>query len=247
MVAELLRLPPDVLVTMGPRPATVARDATRTVPVVAIFIDDPVAMGLAESLARPGRNFTGVSAFGIELIAKRLELMKQLVPAARRIGILTNPITVPSRNEFEANVRPFERDLDIRVVIVEAKAPMEFDAAFEALARQGVDGVLVVADATFFAHRARLAELCRRHNLPSVWGGRDYLEGGGLASYQSDVPHMFRRGAYLTDAVLRGAKPAETPFERATKLELALNLKAARALGLAVPRSVLAAADLVIE
>ena len=247
MVAELLRLPPDVLVTMGPRPTIVARDATRTVPVVAIFIDDPVEMGLAESLARPGRNFTGVSAFGIELVAKRLELMKQLVPASRRVGILSNPITAPPRSEFEANVRPLERDLDIRVVMVEAKAPAEFDAAFESLARQGVDGVMVLADATFFTHRARLAELCHRHKLPSIWGGREYLEGGGLASYQADVPHMFRRGAHLVDAVLRGARPAETPFERATKLDLAVNLKAARAVGLVVPRSVLAAADLVIE
>ena len=247
MVAELLRLPPDLIVTMGPRPAIVVRDATRTVPVVAIFIDDPVSMGLAETLARPGRNFTGVSSFGIELIAKRLELMKQLVPAARRIGILTNPITAPPRAEFEASVRPFEQRLGVQVVVVEASAPAQFEAAFEALSREGVDGVLVVADATFYAQRARLAELCNRYKLPSVWGGRDYLEGGGLASYQSDIPHMFRRGAYLADAVLRGAKPAETPFERATKLELALNLKAARAVGLAVPRSLLAAADVVME
>jgi putative ABC transport system substrate-binding protein len=217
------------------------------VPVIAIFIDDPVSLGLAETLARPGRNFTGVSSFGIELIAKRLELMKQLVPAARRVGILSNPVTAPAREVFEVSVRPFEQALDVRLVIVEAKAPAEFEAAFDELSRQRVDGVLVNADATFYAHRARLAELCNRHRLPSIWGGRDYLEGGGLASYQSDVPHMFRRGAYLADAVLRGAKPAETPFERATKLELALNLKAARAVGLVVPRSVLIAADVVIE
>jgi len=247
MVADVLRLSPDLIVTMGPRPAIVVRDATRTVPVVAIFIDDPVAMGLAETLARPGRNFTGVSSFGIELIAKRLELMKQLVPLVRRVGILSNSVTAPSRDVFEASVRPFEQGLDIRITIVDAKAPAEFETAFDELSRQRVDGVLVNADATFYAHRARLAELCNRHRLPSVWGGRDYLEGGGLASYQSDVPHMFRRGAYLADAVLRGAKPAETPFERATKLELALNLKAARAVGLAVPRSVLVAADVVIE
>jgi len=248
LVAELLRLDPDVLVTSGPRPAILVRDATRTVPVVAIFIDDPVQIGLAETFARPGRNFTGVSSFGIELLAKRLELMKQLVPTARRIGILSNPVTTAgTRADFEAAVRPFEQGLGIQVVIVDAAAPEEFDAAFGAFSRQGVDGVLILADATFYAHRARLAELCTRHRLPSVWGGRDYLEGGGLASYQSDIPHMFRRGAYLVDAVLRGAKPAETPFERATKLELAVNLKGARALGITVPQSVLLAADVVIE
>lgn len=247
LVAELLRLDPDLLVTMGPRPAIVVRDATRTVPVVAIFIDDPVSMGLAESFARPGRNFTGVSSFGIELIAKRLELMKQLVPTALRVGLLANPVTGTPRADFEASIRPVEQRLGIQVVIVEAAAAGQFDAAFEALSRQGVGGVLVVADATFYAHRARLAELCTRHRLPSIWGGRDYLEGGGLASYQSDVPHMFRRGAHLVDAVLRGAKPAETPFERATKLELAVNLKAARAIGITVPRGVLVAADVVIE
>jgi len=247
MVAELLRLDPDLLVAMGPRPAIVVRDATRTVPVVAIFIDDPVDLGLAESYARPGRNFTGVSSFGFELIAKRLELMKQLVPTARRVGILVNPVTGGPRAPFEAALRPLEQSLGLQVVIIEATAPAQFDAAFEALSRQRVDGVLVVADATFYRHRARLAELCNKHRLPSVWGGRDYLEGGGLASYQSDVPHMFRRGAYLVDAVLRGAKPAETPFERATKLELAVNLKGARALGITVPQSVLLAADVVIE
>lgn len=247
LVAEVLRLDPDLLVAMGPRPAVVVRDATRTVPVVAIFIDDPVSMGLAESFARPGRNFTGVSSFGIELIAKRLELMKELVPTARRVGILANPVTGVPRAKFESSLQPLEQSLALQVVVVEATAPAQFDAAFEAFSRQRVDGVLVVADATFYRHRARLAELCNKHRLPSVWGGRDYLEGGGLASYQSDIPHMFRRGAYLVDAVLRGAKPAETPFERATKLELAVNLKAARAVGISVPRAVLAAADVVIE
>ena len=240
LVAELLRLDPDVLVTVGPRPAIVVRDATRTIPVVAIFINDAVQMGLAESLARPGRNFTGVSSFGIELIAKRLELMQQLVPAARRVGILSNPVSAGPRAEFEAAVRPFEQSMGIQVVIVDATALEQFDAAFEAFSRQAVDGVLIVADATFYAHRARLAELCNKHRLPSIWGGRDYLEGGGLASYQSDIPHMFRRGAYLVDAVLRGAKPAETPFEQASKLELAVNLKGARALGITVPRALLA-------
>ena len=144
-------------------------------------------------------------------------------------------------------MRPFEQGLGIQVVIVDAAAAEQFDAAFASFTRQGVDGVLIVAETTFYAHRARLAELCTRHRLPSVWGHRDYLEGGGLASYQSDVPHMFRRGAHLVDAVLRGAKPAETPFERATKLELVVNLKGARALGITGPRAVLVAADVVLE
>ena len=248
MAAELLGLEPDVLVTVGPRPTLVLRDATRTVPVVAIFIDNPVEMGLAESFARPGRNFTGVSSYGIEMIAKRLQLMKELVPTARRVGILTNPVSVPvPRAQFEATVRPFEQALGIQVVIVEAQAPEKFEAAFETFSRAGIDGVLVVADATFYAHRARLAELCAKHRLPSIWGFREHLDAGGLASYQIDVPHIFRRGAHLVDAVLRGAKPAETPFEQATKLELIVNLKAARALGITVPQAVLVAADEVIQ
>ena len=144
-------------------------------------------------------------------------------------------------------MREFEPRLGFPVQVVEARGPDQFEAAFDAMRRERVDGVLVLADATFWTHRARLHELVAKHRLPSIWGGRDYLEGVGLASYQADYPVIFRRGASLVDQILKGAKPAETPFEQATKLELVINLKAANALGITVPQALLVAADEVLR
>ncbi len=243
LAEELLALGLDVLVTSAPRPALVARAATSVVPIVAVAVDNPVAIGLATTLARPGGNVTGVSSWGIELLAKRLQLMKDLVPKARRVGILANPSGATSGPFIEE----FEQRLGLKIPWVEARAPEDFEAAFATLSKEQVDGVLVLADPTFFVHRARLAELCRISRLPSVWGGRDYLDGGGLASYQSDFSAMFRRAAALVDKILKGAKPAEIPFERASTFDLVLNLKAARALGLVVPQVVLVQATEVID
>ena len=131
--------------------------------------------------------------------------------------------------------------------MVEARTPEQFEAAFDAMGRERAEGVLVLADATFWTHRARLHELVAKRRLPSIWGGRDWLDGGGLASYQSDFREIFRRAAAMVDAVAKGAKPAVTPFEQATKLELVVNLKSAKALGIAVPQGLLVAADHVIE
>ena len=243
LAAELLARTPDVLVGIGPA-ATFAAAATKSVPVVALAVNDPVVMGLAQTMARPGGNVTGVSSWGIELVAKRLQLLKELLPAVRRFGIITNP----GAGVFSpANVARFERDLGLAIVIVYAGSPDEFDAAFATLARERVGGLVVTTDPMFYLHRARIAELCMQGRLPSVWGGRDYLEGGGLASYQSDFAEVFRRGADQIDKILKGGKPAEIPFQQATKLVLVVNLKAARALGIAMPQSLLLAADEVIE
>jgi putative ABC transport system substrate-binding protein len=246
LAAELLRVEPDVIVTMGPRPAIVAKNATSTVPVVAALVDDPVATGLAAEMGRPGGNVTGISSFGSELLAKRLQLLKELVPSARRVAVLINPATA-SRALLEPDLREFERRLALPIVLLEAGGADQFEAAFDAMKRDRVDGVLVGADATFWTHRARLHELVARHRLPSVWGGRDYLEGGGLASYQADFAEIFRRAAAMVDAVLKGAKPATMPFEQATKLDLVISQKHAKAMGITVPPALLVAADHVIE
>ena len=243
LAAELLALGLDVLVTMGPRPARVAKEATSTVPVVAAAVDDPVLMGLAATMARPGGNVTGVSSWGVELVAKRLQLLKDLVPTVQRVAILANPNTA-STGPFVAE---FEKRLGVKIFWVEARGPDEFEVAFATLARERVGGLVVLADATFYVHRARLGELVAKHRLPSVWGDKSYLEGGGLASYQSDFSAIARRAASLVDKILKGAKPGEIPFEQATKLELVVNLKAAKALGLTVPQSVLVSADEVME
>jgi putative ABC transport system substrate-binding protein len=172
--------------------------------------------------------------------------MKELVPTMRRVAVLMNPATT-TRPELEATLARFERTLGVPILLVEARTPGQFDAAFDEIARQRADGVLVLADATFWTHRERLQELVAKHRLPSVWGGRDYLPPNGLASYQSDFPAIFRRGAAMVDRILKGAKPAVMPFEQAAKLELVINLKAAQALGLTVPQSLLVAADEVIR
>ena len=246
LAAQLLALDLDVLVASGPGPALVARKATTTVPVVALAVDNPVEMGLVADFARPGGNVTGISSYGGELVAKRLQLLKDLVPSVQRVAVLANPHTVVPA-QLEAALQRFGRSLGLSLQLVEAPGPERFEAAFDEMKRERADGVLVLGDPTFWTHRARLHELVERHRLPSVWGHRDYLEGGGLASYQSDFPALFRRGGALVARILKGARPADTPFEQATKLDLAINLKAAQAMGITVPPALLIAADHVIR
>ena len=248
LTADLLALKPDILVTMGPRPARVVQAATTSLPVVAAAVDDPVAMGLIADFTRPGGNITGISSFGGELVAKRLQLLKEFVPSIERIGVLQNPITAEgTRASFEQALKKWGDALGVRIVLVDASTPDQFETAFDELRRERVQGVLVLADATFGRYQARLHELVVKHRLPSIWGHRDYLQGGGLASYQSDFPAIFRRAASMVDRILKGAKPAVTPFEQATKLELVINMKTAQALGVTVPPALLVAADDVIR
>src|SRR6185369_1576048 len=246
LAAELVRLQPDVIVTMGPGPAFAAKRATTTIPLVAAVVDSPVENGLVADFVRPGGNLTGISSMGGEVYAKRLQLLKELVPSLRRVAILMNPAS-GSRTLLDKGLRDDERRLGVPIHVFEAGAPDQFDAAFEAMKRAGCDGVLIFADATFWTHRARLHQLRAKHRLPAILGGRDWLEGGGLASYQVDFPVIFRRAAAMADAIVKGAKPAVTPFEQATKLELVINLKWAKALGVTVPQTVLVSADHVIE
>ncbi len=248
LLAELIALAPDVIVTVGPRPAMLAKDATTTIPIVALGVDDPVAAGLAVSHARPGRNITGLSGAFQGILEKRLQLMKDIVPAARRFAVLMNPFSY-KRADLEQYLQKqnFEGVLGVQVMVLEARGPDDFDAAFATMARERVDAVALLADSTFWTHRARLGELCTKHRLPSVWGGAGYLDAGGLISYQGDFAAMSRRAASFVDKILKGTKPGDIPFEQATKLELVVNLKAAKALGLTIPRSVLVGADEVIE
>jgi putative tryptophan/tyrosine transport system substrate-binding protein len=247
LLAELLRPEPDVLVAIGPRPAELAKNLGPVVPVVALAVNNPVLDGLAASLARPGGHITGISSFGAEVVSKRLQLFKDLVPAARRVAVLSNPVTVPDRQAITRLLADHEKPLGMEIRLYEASAVAEFDAVFDAMARDRMDGVLVLGDATFYAERVRLGALCRQGRLPSIWGHKSYLaDSGGLASYQSDFSEIFLRAPALVDKILKGAKPGDIPFERATKLDLVINLKAARDMGITVPRSLLVSADEVI-
>lgn len=246
LLAELLRLELDALVTTGNRPPILAKQASSKLPIVAVAIDDPVQMGLATSIARPGGNITGISASFSGILAKRFQLMKDIVPSARRFAVLFNPNTA-TRIGIERDIASYERALAVPVLVLEARGPDDFDAAFAAMAGDQVDAVAILADPTFFAHLAELGELCLRYRLPSVWGHKDYLGSWDVASYQGDFRAMFHRAAALIDKILKGTKPGDIAFEQVSKLDLVVNLKAAKALGLTIPQRVLRSADEVIE
>ena len=238
LIDELLRLDLDLLVTTSPRPAMLAKEATKTLPIVAIGVDDPVEMRLVANIARPGGNITGISAAFSGLLPKRLQLLKEIVPEARRLAIVFNPISA-SPKSLADSVPLWEARLGVAVSLVEVRGLEDFAIAFALMEKERVNGVVFVADAMIWTHRAKLGELCLKRGLPSVWGGGSYLDAGGLASYQGDWPAMFRRAAVLVDKILKGTKPGEIPFEQGTKLELVVNLKGARALGITIPKSVL--------
>ena len=242
---ELVGREPHVLVAAFPAPALAAQAATRSIPVVGVGVDDPVAMGLAQTMARPGGNVTGISGYALELVAKRLQLLREFVPQAERIAILANPDA--GRGTLSGAIPAWESTLGARIVVYRARSPQEFEGVFDAMARDGMQGLVVLADNNTYTHRLELNELCLRRRMPSVWGSRHFLMGGGLASYQSDFPSMFRRAAAMVDRILKGEQPQDMAFEQSTRLELAIDLRAARALGIAVPRDRLAVADVVLK
>ena len=246
VVDAILKLQLDVLVAAFPAVARVVRRAGSTVPVVAVAVDNPVETGLAETMARPGGNITGISSWGTELVAKRLQLLRDLVPSVRLVGILAGREGAV-QSLRDAGVHDWGRSLSLQVRVYEARDLGESETAWKAMVKDRVGGIVVLADTNTYTNRARLNALCIESRLPSVWGGRDFLTGGGLASYQSDFRAIFKRAATLVDAILKGTKPGDIPFEQATKLELVIDQRAAKALGLSVPKAVLVAADEVIE
>ena len=235
-----------MLVAAFPAVARVVRGAGGAVPVVAVAVDNPVETGLAETMARPGGNITGISSWGTELVAKRLQLLRDLVPSLRLAGVLAGREGA-IKSLLDAGVLEWGRALSLQVRVYEARDLGESEAAWKTMVKDRVGGVVVLADTNTYTNRVRLNALCLEHRLPSVWGGRDFLTGGGLASYQSDFRAIFKRAATLVDAILKGARPGEIPFEQATKLELVIDQRAAKALGLTVPKAVLVAADAVLE
>jgi putative ABC transport system substrate-binding protein len=245
LLAELLALQPDALFALGPGPARLVRDAQLAIPVVAV-VDNPVEEGLASSLARPGGNFTGLAgSVGPEMLVKRLQALKEIVPSARHFGILLNPNTAP-RLPAEL-VGTLEKALDGTLRLYEARAAPEFEAIFASMARDRIDAIVIFAEPTFYAERTKLQALCTRYRLPSAWGGRNFIEPGGLLSFQSDFAALFKRSAAFVDKILKGTRPGDIPFELPSKFQLIINLKTAKALGLTIPQSVLLRADEVIE
>ena len=247
LAAELVRLKVDVIVAGPTQPAVVAKNATRTIPIVMVSAADPVELGLIASLARPGGNVTGLSfSVNPELFGKGLEFLKEAVPKLRRVAVLSNPAN-PAQPRAIDKVKVAARSLAIPLQLLEARGPNEFAGAFAAMAKQRVEALLVVAEGLFLRHRARLADLEAKYRLPSMHGLKENVEAGGLMSYGPSVVVTFRRAAVFVDKILRGTKPADLPVEQPTTFELVINLKTAKALGLTLPPALLQRADQVIE
>ncbi len=245
LVAELVGLKMDVLVSPTNTGALAAKKATRTIPIVMIATD-PVALGLVASLARPGGNVTGLSYFNEATVAKRLELLKEFVPGLVRVAVLRNPL-VTSHAIFWQETEVAARKLGVALQPLDVRGPEDFEAAFAAATRGNAQALVAFDDALTVAYRPRIAALAASSRLPAMYGFREFPEDGGLMSYGASFADLHRRAAAYVDKILKGAKPADLPIEQPTKFELVINRKTANALGLTVPSTLLAQADEVIE
>jgi ABC-type uncharacterized transport system substrate-binding protein len=248
LAEELVRLNVDVIAA-SPTPAVVAaKNATRTIPIVGMGLTEPVALGVVASLARPGGNVTGVTySVDADIFGKQLELLKELAPQVRRVAVLSNPGNTTAFALTLDTIKAAAASLGLQLQILEARAPAEFDGAFALMAKEHAGALLMTGDSMFFLHRARLAELALNNKLPSMSTQAQWVEAGGLMSYGPSLPDLWRRGAVYVDKIVKGARPADLPIEQPTKFELVINLKTARALGMAIPYSLLQRADQVIE
>jgi ABC-type uncharacterized transport system substrate-binding protein len=247
-VADLVRRPVDIIVVTGTREAIAAKRATSSIPIITFTHPDPVGMGLAESLARPGGNVTGLTTMDVELYGKRVELLKQAVPTLKRVGVL-----VSERQPFyklgSSWAHKFEMDatsLGIALDMVEADENT-LDNALATLMNRRVQGLVVTSDGVFVAQGKALAEGAIKHRLPSIFAFRQQVQAGGLLAYAARVADLSRRAAFFVDRVLKGTKPADLPIEQPTEFELVINLKTAKALNVEIPPTLLATADEVIE
>ena len=246
-VAELINSNVDVIVAWATPAVNAARRATSAIPIVMVGVGDPVASGFTASLARPGGNITGLSNITVDLSAKLVELFAELVPGMKRVGVIHNPnnpgVTMALRETEDA-----VRKLNMQVVqVVNAQTSDEFERAFAQLSAESVDGVVVIADPTVIEHSRRIAELAQSARLPTAFQRRENVDAGGLFSYGPDLNNQFRQAAFYVDRILKGEKPAELPVMQPTKVELVINLKTAKALGLTVPLIMQMTADEVLE
>jgi putative ABC transport system substrate-binding protein len=242
----LVQLGVDLIVATSTVPADAARATTSAIPTVFVGVSDPVEFGFIKSLAQPGGNMTGLANTNVELSAKRLEILREVLPRVTRIAVLWNPTNPSSR----AGLRELEdpaRALGIELYPFEARGAIELGGALVALMERRPEALLVLPNPLFSQFELDLAEFTTRHRLPTMYGNREYVDAGGLISYGPNLTDMYRRAAAYVDKILRGAKPADLPVERPTKFELAINLRTAKAIGLEVPPIMLTRADQVIE
>ena len=247
LAADLVNRQVAVIVAMGgTAPLAAAQNATSTIPIVFHMGADPVRLGFVKSLNRPGGNVTGISLLQVALAAKRLEVLRELVPAAKTIGLLTNP-TNSNVEIVVPDLHATAGALGLRIVIGYASSQSDVDGAFQSLVRSGVQALLVDADAVLFSRLQQIIATAARHSVPAMYVSRQYVEEGGLMSYGANIADAYREVGRYAGKILKGAHPADLPVLQPTKFELVINLKAAKALGLAIPPVLVARADEVIE
>jgi putative ABC transport system substrate-binding protein len=246
MAAELVASQVDVLIGVGNNASPYARSATTSIPVVFILVADPVGTKLVDNLARPGGNATGISNFSSELIGKRLQLLKEIVPGLSRVALLANPAAQVTGLYIET-FHAAAAQLGLEVQRFEARSRDDLTPAFQTMANAGVQALFTNADGLAFTHRLIIAELAIKGRLPLAVWSRQPLEAGALISYGADADAICRRAAVYVDKLLKGVKPSELPVEQATKFEFLINLRTAKALGISIPPTLLARADEVIE
>jgi len=248
LAAELVRQQVAVIVASGGiAPALAAKAATTTIPIVFLAAEDPVRLGLVASLAKPGGNLTGINFFNAELTAKRLQLLREMVPGAARIAVLVNPANATTTETTLRDVQPAARAMGLQIQVLNASTNREIDAAFATFVRERPDAVFVGIDPFLISRRVQLAQLATLHQVPAAYALREFAEAGGLMSYGTNIADAFRQIGVYAGRILKGAKPADLPVVQSTKFELVINASTARMLGLTVPSTLLATADEVIE
>jgi putative ABC transport system substrate-binding protein len=247
LVAELIRLNVDIIVTTSSGTTWAAKDATKSIPVVMAASANALGEGLVTSLAHPGGNITGMTFLaGPEIASKQLQLLKEVAPAASRVAVLSNP-TNRSHAAFVRELKGGARSLGTQLQVLETPNPDQLDRAFAAMTKERAQALLVLTDSMFVGQRRRVVELAATSSLPALYSQREFVVDGGLVSYGPSLTDMFRRAAMQVDKILRGAKPGDLPVEQPTKFELVINLKTAKALGITIPQGVLLRADEVIQ
>jgi putative ABC transport system substrate-binding protein len=249
LAAELVALKVDVIVASGTPAALATKQATRSLPIVFTAVGDPVTSRLVTSLARPGGNITGLSVLAPELVGKCLEQLKQAIPAVSRVAVLWHPGAMGERTDKDMLKRAevAAQALGVRLQVLEARGPADFDGAFSEMTRARAGALTVLTSSMLFGERRRLVDLAAKNRLPAVYPWREGVDAGGLMAYGPDLADLLRRAATYVDKILKGAKAGDLPVEQPTKFELVINLKTAKALGLTIPPALLQRADQVIE
>ena len=244
LATELVRLKVDCIVTAGDNPTRAAKQATSTIPIIMTSVGDPVGLGFVASLAHPGGNITGLSTITADLAGKRMELLKETIPKLSRVAIFLDPRSLATEvKETEAAARL----LKVQLIVLEVRSLDELENAFRSSAKSRADAVMISPSGFFNTNQTRLVELAAKHRLPGMYLEQDFVLAGGLMTYATSIPDLYRRAATYVDKILKGAKAADLPVEQPKKFELVINLKAAKQIGLTIPPNVLARADKVIK